>query len=383
MLKKKRDAIYLDTSILWQFTISLGHPLFSILLQIAKKWDFPVFIPEVAYKEWLYKKREEIESSLDRIKRNLENLRTKYSFDKIDLNSIYSQEIFDQAKITLDENLKNKQIEIIKAGEIDLNRLIEMAINKIRPFEEKGEKGFRDSIILFTILAHAKSQNSDCFFIADDGVYSHEDVFKIAEETGVTYLHFNSIEDFKDFTENMEKAITVRVKQKWLGELEEFLKSKKQQINDFIIEKGKFNLYTLNSLIPPSWTLEDVLMSIDKPPSYTVPNIKKIKNIELLEIKAPSLPVEFGKELMPIYFMAKLKFHVLVERMAPMSLDTKIGIGGIDYSMFEIGKDVQTSEEEIQGEFPVYATIKYEDGRYTELKLDQVGGSWPQFRKNV
>jgi len=381
MSNNKKEAIYLDTTILYPFSILLDHPLFSILLELSKKWHFAVYIPEVSYLEWIRSKKVEIENHLTSIKTRLNNLKSKYLFNKIDLDMLSAEEIFNKSKTVLDENLKKNNIEIVKTCEIDLDTLINMAINKIRPFEEKREKGFKDSVILFTILNHAKKENNICYFISNDNIFAHEDIESLATEKGVEYCLFKSIETFKEYTERAIIKIVAGYKERELAKLEKFLKSKKQQISEFIKEEGKFDLYQLNNLlITPSRlpeNMENMLKIIHRPPRqvFTVPNIKKINNIDLLEIKASSLPVETENEFIPLYFLVKIKFYVTVEWTTPQYFGGKrIGIEGIDFYDFEVPKETQTSEEILEGKFPIYASIKTENSIYTELKLQEVGG---------
>jgi len=104
---------------------------------------------------------------------------------------------------------------------IDIEELIHMSVNKIKPFEETGEKGFRDSVILFTIFEHAKNErNGSHLLVANDGVYQESDVTMLAEKHNVKLLVAPSI----------QKAHSM---------LEEFLgdatKEEIEEINKFLI----------------------------------------------------------------------------------------------------------------------------------------------------
>ncbi len=378
MSNNKKRAIYLDTNILKQFSILLDHSLFSILLELSKKWHFAVYIPEVAYLEWIGSKKVEIEKNVTNIEARLNNLKSKYLFDEIDLAKLSAEEIINKSKTVLDESLKKNNIEIVKTCEIDVDRLIDMAIKKIRPFEEKGEKGFKDSVILFSILNHAKKENNICYFISNDKIFAHEDIKSLAIEKGVEYHLFDSIQTFKEFTEEIIIKVVAEDKKNELAKLENFLKSKEQQISEFIKEEGKFDLYQLNNLlITPSLMPENLLEIIHRPPRqvFPVPNIKKINSIDLLEIKAPSLPVETEKEYIPLYFSVKIKFYVIVEWTTPQYPGAKrVGIEGFDFSSFGDTHKIRISEEILEVKFPIYASIKTENSIYIELKLEEVGG---------
>jgi len=371
--------IYLDTSILWHFSISLNHPHFSILIEIAKKWNFNVYIPEMAYLEWLNSKKKDIQASLGRMISNKNDIEEKYLYSGIGLSEVTVKEIFEHSKSILDKNLKINKVETIETSDIDLRKLINMSVQKIRPFEEKREKGFRDSVLLFTILNHAKSLNAPCTFISNDKVFKHDDVKKNAAEEGVEFFLFESIEKFKETTEKIKQHIIQEVRESKLKELENFLQNKQEKIHEFIREKGKFNLTQLNMLIKPQFPdYEEMLKSIHRPSQLlTIPNIIKINNIDLTDIRAPSLPVETEKEFIPVYFNVKLKLQVTIAGTYSPYFDKRISVEGIEFKETEFQSGAQITEEEIEGEFPIYASIKVTDGKYSELLLKQIGSPWP------
>jgi len=380
--KKNSDSqrhLYLDTNILWPFSISLDHPLIQILLNIAEQWNIKIFIPKVCYLEWIQSKKEDIEKDKKKIKDGVDDLKKKYLFNEINLENTSFNRIFRNAKLVLDQNLKKNNINIINTGEIDINRLIKMSIQKKKPFEKKGEKGFRDSVVLFSILNHAKDFNKNCWFITNDEGFRGKNVKKLEKEYGVKLILFKSIPEFKEFIEKIESIIIEKFGEAKLKELTEFLESEKQAIKKFIQEKGKFDLMALNMFLKPS--ISDyafLLQSFSSPQGrLTEPNIIELKKIDLLDNKATSLPVETKKELIPIYFDVILKLHVIVEWVFTSFSEEKITLSGIESSYSEPSTSGKITEEEIQEKFPIYGTIRKKEGKYSELILTQVGTPFP------
>lgn len=377
--KKSRQFLYLDTNILWSFSISFNHPLLQILLEVARLWGFKVAIPEVAYLEWLQKKKEDIENDLKRIETSIINLKEKYLFEEIELENVTAPKILEHAKTILDQNLKDRDITILETGEIELDRLINMSILKVKPFEKKGEKGFRDSVILFSILNHSKGLNKDCWFITNDKVFISDDVTKIAEERGIKLVIFESIQEFKETFEKIKLKIIKEVRKERLAKLKDFLMSKKGDIEEFVKKEAKFDLTALNMFIKsqfPDYT--EVLRTIHSPPRRTTTsNITKLNGIELLDITAPSLPIETDKEVVPVYFNVKLKLVVTVEKVFAPVFEERININGIESSYSERSATGQITFEEIEAVFPVYGAFKIKEGEYTELALTHIGTSYP------
>ena len=81
------------------------------------------------------------------------------------------------------------------------------------------------------------------------------------------------------------------------------------------------------------------------------------------------MPVEGDRGLVPIYFNVKLKLDVTVERVFGSIFDRKIGIYGIEYVSSEPTSKAQITEEGIEGEFPVYASIEMENRLPSSLLL--------------
>jgi len=373
----ENSPVYLDANILFPFSITLENPVFQILLEIAKFWEFDLYLPELAYHEWINKKRDDIEVNVNKIINSYKYLENNYELTPIDIDKISGQDIFTKSITVLREYLSQKNVNIIESCSIDTKKLIDMSLNNVRPFEEKGEKGFRDAVILFTVLGHAKSINKSCTFISNDRVFGHDDILDIAKEHGVKISVYKSIEEFKESMESLKWKIVEMYKKDELKKLTEFLRTRTEQIADFIRDQGKFSIMTLNMLFgleAPDFT--KLFMTIHEPPEPpATPSVIKINNIELLDITAPSLPVETETNIVPVYFLVKLRFHVSVERtyLPTYLYDRKIGLHGVENSASGVTYRRELSEEAIEGDFPIYANLRMDGGVYKDLELKMVG----------
>jgi hypothetical protein len=162
-----------------------------------------------------------------------------------------------------------------------------------------------------------------------------------------------------------------------LKKLEEFLKTRSVQITEFIKREGKFSITTLNMFFERPSPDYVILLSMlhEPPPPIVTPSVIKINNIELIDIKAPSLPVERDSAVVPVYFWVKLRFHVSVERTySPLYLyERRIGLEGEEPVSRTLPDKREFTEESLEGEFPIYADLKSEGDGYTDLILKQVG----------
>jgi hypothetical protein len=122
------DAIYFDTDSLRSLPCSLDEPWIETVIAFSKKYGTQLVIPEVAYKEWVHALVEAIDQ------RRLPDT----------LASIHRRRIGAAG------------FAVVPTPDLGLDQLIDEAIGHISPFE-KGDKGFRDTVIMETIAGHAAS----------------------------------------------------------------------------------------------------------------------------------------------------------------------------------------------------------------------------------
>lgn len=183
-------------------------------LNEMRDWlGFEIIITEVNWQEflrWRKKEARDCRARLDQIQKNLE----KFDLEVNEFDSIlgkfqaFSDKIQDyfRAKITA------LGIQILPLTEIPLPRLLEMAIAgtppfdppKERPNDRSSEKGFRDSLVMFTILENLRNRPNDHALVitADDllrrGFQEHLSEFE-------TTVHFAA--DFPDALKFMEARL--------------------------------------------------------------------------------------------------------------------------------------------------------------------------------
>ena len=192
------QAVYLDTNILTSLNRELNTPEYQELKNICDNLNISIFVPQIVLDEWIFHNLEE---------------QTKKDFKQLDSllqkigNYVISEEDIsvkiDKDKIIkeLEKYLKNQitkvGIKIIQTPQIGLENLINRAVSKIRPFK-KEDKGFRDTIILYTILNYAKDfPKGNHLLITKDGDFDHSDVFNTASDFKVKLFIIKSIEEAK------------------------------------------------------------------------------------------------------------------------------------------------------------------------------------------
>ncbi|KKQ98917.1 MAG: hypothetical protein UT24_C0031G0002 [Candidatus Woesebacteria bacterium GW2011_GWB1_39_12] len=232
-------CIYLDTNILRivGFTDLAAH--FLELKTWADELKAPIAIPKLVWMEWAHDFYENIEKKKIQTKENMRDFRILLGFDseEFELPGDYVGRLFD----TLRGKLKEMGILIIDTPKnISLDELVARATFKIRPFEDKGEKGFRDTIILYTILEDMKNKKIvSSLLVTGDKVFTHKDVSKKIESYKVDIQIATSLEEssklIKEILDYKARSIIENKEKKLL----DFVKSKRSEIFSFVKENAE------------------------------------------------------------------------------------------------------------------------------------------------
>jgi len=296
-------AIYLEASVLFPLPINVINAEIERLKRLSTILKIPIYIPEVSFKEWISKRKEVIRKHIENIEKGLANLSKIFDY----LPTIAWEK--DKESITIDTELYTKKIlddngiGIIQTPKIDLEELISMSINNIKPFEPNKEKGFRDSVNLFTVLIHAeKLKNGTHCFIANDKIYSDEQVQQHAKRFNVELIVISSIaEAISEIEKFMEKVMNTFDQYEKLF-LKDFLLKNKEKISDYIKNNGEFSISFINKNFELGFMPEIV-------------NITDINIAEIDSVTRGVLPKDATQGRIKISFIAKARFKLLLEEM--------------------------------------------------------------------
>jgi len=377
---KKPVAIYLETSILRQLQHLSGAEL-NQLTKLCGELGVKMFIPIVALDEFIHARQKSILEQLDKIEKQLANM-TVFTGSRPSISWPGNSKLgSERIRKYFKEKVTELGLEIIQTPKVSLDLLLDMSIKKIRPFEEKGEKGFRDTIILFAVLEKAKELGKGLhLLIAKDAVFKHNDVYNRASSYNVELLALSSISDSITEINKYLKAARRRYYEKEEIILKEFLTEHKDEIMTYIREHGQFSPYFLarNELL---W-----------------PNIKRIKEIDFkkfFRITPGFLPQGTTKGKVKISFTIELKF-VLIEEIIPLAPTRMLSLTSAtpEEISFQYPKSA-TSEEIINWDYlikleqfkleqskereqvvcrdvPIEASVSRENSKYSNLKIERI-----------
>jgi hypothetical protein len=311
---EKPSGVYFETSLICRLPPDLDTAGFSRLVELCRLLKIPILIPRVALEEWIWNIKKEFLDNLEHTERSLESC-NRLLETKAQIRWPKKKErMVRQIETRIISRLKDLKIEILKTPRISLKLLLKMAVNKTRPFEEKGEKGFRDTVILFTVLYHAKrSPGEVSLFLTADKAYGHQDVCNLLMSQNMKLEIIDSISGAVEYLEQfLGEAVRKYIKLR-TDKLRLFLKSHKREIMEYIRKKTDFRLGSV---------------SVSSEFPVRVRDIRKIISIEFLamgKIIPGTFPEIVSAERIKISFSVKLLFTVIVKQPPLAALAAALG----------------------------------------------------------
>ena len=190
VIEKKPSRVYFESSVLISLGFRIDHSSqIQSFKEIANDLGIKMLAPNICVDEAVEKWSLEIEKSL----KNVDEI-SRYLACPIQLEDWIGDR--DQRRVALRQKylsfLGSVEIGVVENAVLEQQRLVEMAVRKIPPFKSKGEKGFRDSIIVHTIARdfYPFSGEGSCLVISADC-----DIYNGLGDVGVSdYEVFKSVE---------------------------------------------------------------------------------------------------------------------------------------------------------------------------------------------
>lgn len=147
------------------------------------------------------------------------------------------QEVLERLEREALENIRRQGIDLLETISVDQQRLAEMSVKGIPPFSEKtGDRGFKDTLILFSILADARrrkaAKEGSLVFTNDSRIVDAIRELPEAHELGITVAR--SFRDAIELLEKFQTAQELRIQRRRVEDLRKFLLAHKDEISKFI-----------------------------------------------------------------------------------------------------------------------------------------------------
>ncbi len=196
--------VFIESTALFQLGSRLQKPEFAKLLERRDYLKYSLLVSEVSWLEYLRQRTDKMNTLLkdiDLVKNRLGEW--DQEIKEITATGSRLADFLKTLENSYAERAKNARIEILPLPNLDLKRLLHMSINRIPPFEESEkstwEKGFRDSLIMFTILQNVRKRPQDQGLVITGDVLLGKGLELHMEEFETHVSVVNSLDDAIDY----------------------------------------------------------------------------------------------------------------------------------------------------------------------------------------
>jgi PIN domain len=179
--------VFLESTALFQLGSKLQKPEFANLLERREYLKFDLLVSEVSWAEYIRQRADKI----DELAGNIQSVGSRLGEWNQDAQNIHNTlaqlgEFRKDISGQYEKKAKEIGIQILGIPDIDVRRLFRMSIDRVPPFEQskddKSEKGFRDALIMFTILEHIKGRPEDYSLVVTNDVLLGKGLSNQADE---------------------------------------------------------------------------------------------------------------------------------------------------------------------------------------------------------
>lgn len=162
--------VFLESTVLFRLGPRLENVEFAELLQLRDNLGFELSVAEVSWREYLRRREKEIRDCVAKIRQCRADL-AKHDQGSVELEQAEQKALahFRNVSEYFSTKAQNLGITILPMASVEVRPLLEMSLANDPPFEdsqsESGEKtkekGFRDALIMFTVLANIENRPQD------------------------------------------------------------------------------------------------------------------------------------------------------------------------------------------------------------------------------
>jgi hypothetical protein len=301
--KSGPPVVYIETSILEKLSSvrsspDFDSPAFLQLKNLCQNLRLPIFTTRLCVDEITQHHKVNVEEAISKVK-----ILSRYPSSGLDKGWPKDEAaILNEAEQKILHDIQEQGINVLDNVQADQARLIEMAVKKLRPFEAKGEKGFKDTIILFTIINHERQREvgGHGLILTEDKVFAQA-IDQVPECQGLDIIVKSSILDAIEYLKDFLTGVLRADLERRASTLLKFLNQHLDMIEVFIRRRVSFDRFTL---------------ALELSPLY---NVDALEAIDLLEIQTPFpgfLQDNAREGRVKLSFSAKVRLTLAVREFA-------------------------------------------------------------------
>ena len=239
--------VVFDTSALLSENFPEMSASFRQLFETAESLNINLYIPEIVIRELEQKFMDKTDESINKIKNEYKKLK-KIVQDKFDLSAPKLEDIRVVYAKEVQNLINSNKLRIIPMPSIKADELIDKAIKRVPPFEG-ADKGFRDAMIIESIIAYGVSNKIKNFvFVSFDKIFENGEIAMAAKSKGIGFHLEKRISDVNE----MIFKLLGQVEQKFIKEREKraiaLLKTEEDEINEYLKTNFEITEYDISGL---------------------------------------------------------------------------------------------------------------------------------------
>ncbi len=208
-----------------------------------------IYLPELVLLEICEHRVRDLNSEIDLLKKSAGRL---HDIPGIEIQHVFNPSFNAEQHIAELSKLKLKGYKIIpipQNHEELFDTTLQMAIKKRPPFQEKkSDKGFKDAIILLSIIEFFKGKNyKEIVFFSKDNGFNTDCINKVRETTGLIF-NIEKIKDVQGYLTNSFSVPQITSFKQYLDETN-FFEKLGNRITDFqsILREKLYGITTINA----------------------------------------------------------------------------------------------------------------------------------------
>lgn len=353
----KYKSIVFDTSSLRSENFPEMSAALRQLIEIAESLEIRLCIPDIVLKELEQKFIDDTSEGIGKILGEHKKLK-KLVQGKFSLPILEMEDVLSEYEKTVRNLMAANKLTTIPMPSLKADQLVDKAVKRVPPFEG-GDKGFRDAMIIESIVEYGVDKDLDDFaFISHDKIFEREEIASSAKLRGINLHVEKKVSDMK---ERLVELLGSREK--------EALKEKEKKAMELLeTNRDKINEYLGSNF---EISEDDLAGQMFGTLGATTLGMVRAK---LREIRSAVLE-EKGDDKWSISFEGNVEVTMLVESMRGP------GVGGV--KKYKIGKEPTgpTLREifELQPVQPMQIRRSVNIKVKGEVEVEEVGGEYRNF----
>lgn len=258
--QKMPRIVVIESTALFQLGFIFEHVDFADLLELKKFLKFDIVVSRVSWMEFLRKRKAQVSDCIERIKR-LRSSIEKLGQSPDELKAIEDRvtDLDKNLDAVFEKKLANLGIGILPLAKCNLENLLHMSIGNVPPFEDSDEKGFRDSLIMFSILEAVKGHPERNALVVSEDKLLREGILAKQEEYDTVVNVVADIGEANTLILGLVEGVIRARQSKEKQEAREFLLKYRAEIEKAVQNIREFSYFDIPSSLFCSGPVERIL----------------------------------------------------------------------------------------------------------------------------